>query len=890
MNVIGEIISWSERLPDWQSDALRRIWTKGQLSRDDEVRALKLLLLQHDLLLQEDVGFSAERFAASHVGSGTVHGQDTVLKALHDVKNVNALREGQRLEFGESGVTVVYGDNATGKSGYSRVLKRACKARGVAERIYPNVYSGGKSTPGPAEASFDVAIENSGDQTVIWKDGSPSPGSLTNIAVFDSKVARVQVDEANEVAYVPYGLDVFTKLATLCQILREEIQNKIVALPKVPASVAEFVGDGKPIPVINAETDPQIIITVTNFSADDQTKLEHLSKTIADYGANDPVKKAKGFRRLKERIDRLRGAIVKLKQTLSDSAVAQSRKLHDNLAEAQKAADLASKGAFSLEPLSGAGGNAWKMMFEAAQHYSEQDAYPNQKFPVVGNGSRCVLCQQELGADAKDRLSRFWQFVEEDVAKNVITRRGRLELARKQLQQIEANPLKSDPQLIEEVRELSKSCAAELEPFFASVELRIRALDKAMSAGSWVAIPKLAVYASQGLSKLSKQCEKDAKDADALGKPEEQGRSEKELILLTLRKKLGENRQTLLDYLEMLKTKRKLEQCLESVNPYGITRKQRELMELALTKDLETALEREFDALGIAHLHLKVTKTGNIGRTLHKLALSDAALEPKGLSEVLSEGEYRVVAIASFLAELSTASHKCGIIFDDPVSSLDQHWRERVARRLTDEGNKRQVVIFTHDIVFLVALQEQADELQVPLKVQMVTRTKDEVGICDPQLTTPIMKTGKRISTLKQKYQTLKASHKRDTEEEFRHKVMQFYGFLRKSWERAVEECLLNDVVYRFRLGVETQRLKEVMVEDQDFVDVSNGISRCSKWIEGHDQAGALGNSVPQPDEIERDLELLQEFCTRVKDRSSAAENRRKAKLAAPSIEPKQKT
>ena len=40
-------------------------------------------------------------------------------------------------------------------------------------------------------------------------------------------------------------------------------------------------------------------------------------------------------------------------------------------------------------------------------------------------------------------------------------------------------------------------------------------------------------------------------------------------------------------------------------------------------------------------------------------------------SEILSEGETRVIAIAGFLAELQLAPHANAIVLDDPVSSLD---------------------------------------------------------------------------------------------------------------------------------------------------------------------------------------------------------------------------
>jgi hypothetical protein len=41
-----------------------------------------------------------------------------------------------------------------------------------------------------------------------------------------------------------------------------------------------------------------------------------------------------------------------------------------------------------------------------------------------------------------------------------------------------------------------------------------------------------------------------------------------------------------------------------------------------------------------------------------------------------------------------------GIVFDDPVSSLDHMRREQIARRLAREAKVRQVNVFTHDLAF----------------------------------------------------------------------------------------------------------------------------------------------------------------------------------------------
>ena len=119
---------------------------------------------------------------------------------------------------------------------------------------------------------------------------------------------------------------------------------------------------------------------------------------------------------------------------------------------------------------------------------------------------------------------------------------------------------------------------------------------------------------------------------------------------------------------------------------------------------------------------------GKKGVLYHQLVLKRApGVE---LPNVVSEGEQRCLAIASFFAELSTADDRSAIVFDDPVSSLDYRWREGVARRLVEEAKTRQVIVFTHDVVFLLRLKELAEEEEVDQLDQHVRNLPGGVGVC----------------------------------------------------------------------------------------------------------------------------------------------------------------
>ena len=64
-----------------------------------------------------------------------------ILKNIRDVQHINILAPNQSLTFRGDGLTVVYGDNGSGKSGYARILKKVCRARiaGKTEEIVSSI-------------------------------------------------------------------------------------------------------------------------------------------------------------------------------------------------------------------------------------------------------------------------------------------------------------------------------------------------------------------------------------------------------------------------------------------------------------------------------------------------------------------------------------------------------------------------------------------------------------------------------------------------------------------------------------------------------------------------------------------------------------------------------
>jgi hypothetical protein len=198
VSIIQEIQAWSDDQPVWQGDAMARLFDNGALSETDLEDLFAILKAEHGI--EDPKKRIAKKLSAAQIPAPTVSGDQITLHALKDLANVNKIAEKQRLAFANHGLTVIYGDNGSGKSGYSRVLKRACRARDQKEPIHPDAYLPAAKT-GTAKATFEVSI-NGTPQELSWTDGQPAPDALSSLAVFDSHCARSYLDQEGNFAYV----------------------------------------------------------------------------------------------------------------------------------------------------------------------------------------------------------------------------------------------------------------------------------------------------------------------------------------------------------------------------------------------------------------------------------------------------------------------------------------------------------------------------------------------------------------------------------------------------------------------------------------------------------------------------------------------------------------
>ncbi|MFM0648516.1 AAA family ATPase [Paraburkholderia bryophila] len=868
MTIIQEIYQWSKTLSAWQQDAIARLYVNRELLPED-IEDIYALAKAEAGIPDED-GRVAKKLESTEFAPQTNPTRLVQIVAVKELQHVNALVQGSRLPISPTGLTVIYGENGAGKSGYSRIFKHACRARDRREPILPNARLDPKEV-GTAQAVFEAIVDGT-TVDYVWKHRTESPLPLADISIFDTHCARAYIDNHGDFAYVPYGLDILEGLVTLCGKLKARATREKTDSSPSDAAYATLINQttavARALSGIGKKTTKDEIETLGTLSDEEIERREVLTKTLSEA---DPKTKAREIRNKALRVKGLKTQIEAKLGIVSTEKLQRLQELIGKSNVAKKVADTAGV-AFRSEPgqLHGTGGEEWKTLFEAAREFAAI-SHVGHDISALAEGAKCPLCQNELGPEGVGRLGRFDAFIKDKVEQAAKDARN---LATDAYNAIKSAKLDVtiDPAMKEELNALD----AQLLPVCKQSEasLKTRQSEALLASGGtlqWENVSAAQNDAIVRLLEVADALETQAKTLEASADEVARAKLMAERAELDARHKLREVKNAVLEAISKYEYCAKLQACIDGTDTRGISRKSTELSRTLASRELADALNEELKRLKCHELQVFMKPESPGGRTQFKLTLQlPGSATP---AAILSEGEQRAIAIASFLAEIKLSGGRGGIVFDDPVSSLDHRRRWEVAERLVQESLKRQVIVFTHDIYFLCILEQKADELKATLQPNYIRRTGDGFGAHSEGLPFDVLATKKRVGRLRQMLVEIRKVHASGDEDEHRAQAARAYGDLRQAWERCVEEVLLNGAIQRFREGVSTQSLREVIVSDEDYRTIEEGMSKSSKFE--HDAAAGVGRlPVPHPDELGEDIEKLdtwRDLVVRRRDKIRAA-------------------
>lgn len=846
---LNELEAWFQERPKWMQDATCRLAQNGTLTDNDIAQLLAICNAEAD---GKKVDFNC-------LPSGALGVVDTSrplrLISIANVKGINALSPSKPLRFGETPLCIVYGRNGAGKSGYVRLLKHACGNRHAGD-LLGNIFV---SDTQPQVADFTFIIDNQ-IKTSQWS-GNPLP-DLQGIEIYDTACGLVYVNEENEVAYEPWLLRLFTQLTNACTALSERIQKQIAEQvskkPKFPDEFA-LTSAAKWYTNLTATTNSKDVDEQAAWKSEQNSELVEINKRLSE---ENPTAKAAVLRRQKTLVLELKADLKKYYDGLSDDCCNSYLQAKADAEAKRIAADEDASKVFKKAPLTGVGSESWRLLWDAARRYSEAYAYKMTLFPNVAADARCVLCQRELDQESRDRFTSFEAFVKSELQRLALEAEQKLQ---KSLELFAVSVTGETLAIKLEASGITDTYVKEMMTnFVTSLNERKQAC---LSSKSMVEIPErptkyLLINLVQIARKYAAQARIYDKDAISENRPQLELKAKE----LSARKWLNQQRKAIDSEISQLVAIQRLQKADLLTNTQALSKCKSTLASELITSAYILRFQEELKHFKTAGINVELKKTRTqIGRVYHRIYLKN---QPKNVktSDVLSEGEFRIISLAAFLADTEGRGTKTPFVFDDPISSLDHVYEEATASRLAELSQTRQVIVFTHRLSLVGYLEKYANKHNIKTELRCLSRyLTGEIA----DLPIDLKKTDKAVNYLAN--ERLVAARKALTKGDlaYEKEAKGLCGDIRTTIERIVEMDLLNGILKRFSPEVNTKgkihSLARITLDECQFVD--DYMTKYSRYE--HSQPEESPIPLPKPEEIETDLEKISGFIKKIQKRNN---------------------
>jgi hypothetical protein len=704
----ANLVKWFRERPLWIQEAAKRLLTKENLTLADlsELAAVCRQQGAEPKAKQKPAALPESAFAQK------ASGVSLRLNGISQVKGIEALNPRSPLTFNHEPLTIVYGGTGVGKSGYIRILNNVCGSKNR-RKLLGNVFQGN------AVQSCKISYAlNGAAKEIAWQPSDGLQAELGALEIYDSECGQVYVNSENEVTFEPWLLGLFQRLVEACTAVDGILQTEIAALPsKKPVMPVELVASPAATwyAQFNAQTTTADVAQWCDWSPALKEELDGLHARLLE---KKPGEQAKLLRTRKSALEKCSTELVAIRNGLNDTVVATLLNAKANAAAKRKAASEDAEKVFGEAPLDGVGLESWKLLWEQAQAYSEEVAYLEKQFPFTGDDARCVLCQQSLGAEAKLRLVSFEKFV-----------KGELESLAKKAEADVTTLLQKLPK-IPTVDDFTTRLATlgfddealtkKLHQFRDGAQATRDALPMATTPEQVPSAPSATLIS--GLPTLIAALETKAKAFDEDAKKTDKTELKKKARELETRKWLNEQKASVEDEIARLKKIAALDAARKLTNTTVLSKKKSELAQELVSDAFIRRFNSELKALSAARIQVELVQSRtDKGHVFHQIRLKNAKLLVP-TSDVLSEGERRVVSLAAFLADIEGIEANTPIVFDDPISSLDQDFEESVVARLVALAKKRQVIAFTHRLSMLTHLEDVAKQSAIATRVVALSR------------------------------------------------------------------------------------------------------------------------------------------------------------------------
>ncbi len=833
----AEIIDWVDKLDFWEQAAFDLIVSGNEIS-DADIDLLVQYLLEDNNLN----GKSGERPELKYKDYFVTSDDDAIyqLKKIANLRNINALAPNHKLEFG-SNLTAIFGATGSGKSGYARVLGSAGFTRGD-EEIIPDIT---KPFDPDAPQLVDIELVREGEAIFIEHEvGLPCP-QLSSFYVFDATSVIVHLTEKNTISFSPAGLSYLQTLANLTDDVRTRLNQKIDIKKKENIFTSLFHEDSavkELVSSISHQTDLEELKEQANFTSDDKEELKKLKSRINTIETKGIPSQIKELQQSKEDLATL---ITKIKLVVGGLDSEMVNSINQDIKNVNTHLEVANKlglESFKAGKLQSVGTEEWHTFIHAAKDLASVEV-DNQDRPYPQDESHCLLCQQPLTVEAKDLINQIWNFLGDEVQEKLRLAEQSLSNKLDEVTGLDTTYFEDQLAVSRLILDRDKELHSRIKSHRDAIVLLKESAQRGIETHKEMESLKIETENLPKIEEIVNEIE-----AEIAKWQEEEGKVENlqtKSFELEDKKLLSKHLKEIEEFIQELV-------WIDKASKIGgttgrITGKYNQLFSKLVTDEYIELYEKTLEGLG-RPLKVHISTQARKGKVYKQLVLEADESTPEILTrpdKILSGGEKRVVALADFLTEISLDTSSSGIILDDPVTSLDLAWRQKIAAILVEEAKVRQVIVFTHDMPFLYYLGAESEKEKVPIDNHWIKRGDiDEIPGHVYLNNSPALEKDYKNDKIARKWHKKALDSPPEDQLAF---VKEGFGAVRTSYEVLIIFGLFNGVVMRFEERISFGRLKDVVWDQSIIESIIERCETCSKYIEGHSHSDAFSGEPPTP-------------------------------------------
>jgi len=428
----SEVIEFATLLPYWAKYIAKKTLFLENVPDCDIDTSYNYLLEELELKEKTD---KPEIIIKNNENNESNYKADLIFTKLENVEGVNALLENQVIDFSPS-LTVIYGVNGSGKSGYVRLLKKVFYSK-APEDILGNIHLDIESKPTNAKFTFSSNKELT-HLTYYEKDNA----EFEQFSVFDGKGVLSQLERKNEFEFRPAGLSFFSDFTSVInnieQKLNLDIQKK--EMGNNATDLSELFEEDSEIKSIilnlNAQTKIDDLRKFTPFSVEEKVKKEKLIKEYEDLSLTikGKEKEIKDTVNISELLGDNKNKIQKLNKYFTKEYLL---KVENAVSDCNKKDIIAKKEGienFNTHKIEEIGTVEWKNFIKAAKDFAEKQKENKDRYPE--SGDNCLLCHQPLSVGAEELISKYWLFIKSEAEENAKEAQEKLDKAKKFYQEL----------------------------------------------------------------------------------------------------------------------------------------------------------------------------------------------------------------------------------------------------------------------------------------------------------------------------------------------------------------------------------------------------------------------------------------------------------------------